>query len=182
MNNIVIGNFYFISDEFFRKINDPFLKRNYDITKRPHYFAVKDKETQLYWFVPCSSQTDKFERVIRKKQERRKPANTIKIIKLQDRKMVLLFQDMFPVNSMYIQSQYIRGGQPVSVKDSTTLADLQKTANRTISLIRRGIKFTPTQPDALRIEKLMLDELSKPNKEIQIHKPKVKKPRPTLGR
>ena len=39
------------------------------------------------------------------------------------------------------------------------LKELERNAYRVIGLIRRGIKFTPTQPDALRIEKLMLAEL-----------------------
>ena len=37
--------------------------------------------------------------------------------------------------------------------------ELERNAYRVIGLIRRVIKFTPTQPDALRIEKLMLAEL-----------------------
>lgn len=36
------GSLYFIEDEFFRYIDDPNLMINYDETKRPHYFAVRD--------------------------------------------------------------------------------------------------------------------------------------------
>lgn len=53
------GNLYFVSDQFFQKIQDPYLKINYETTKRPHYFAITDYETGLYWLVPCSSKIEK---------------------------------------------------------------------------------------------------------------------------
>ena len=62
------GNLYFVSNKFFTKVNDPYLKINYENTKRPHYFAFLDKETGLYWLVPCSSKVEKIEHLIRKKK------------------------------------------------------------------------------------------------------------------
>lgn len=113
------GSLYFISDQFFQKIQDPYLKVNYETTKRLHYFAITDQETGLYWLVPCSSKIEKFERLIQEKQARHKPADTIKIVKIFDK----------------------------------------KTARKVINLLRRGIRFTPTQPDSMHIEKVMLEEL-----------------------
>lgn len=112
---IMTGSLYFVSDDFFAKIQDPYLKINYKDTKRPHYFAFKDSKTGLYWLVPCSSKIEKFEHLIQKKQEQHKPTDTIKIVKIFDRKTVLLFQDMFPIIAAYIDGQYIKGGQPVRI-------------------------------------------------------------------
>ena len=61
---IITGSLYFVSDDFFAKVQGPYLKINYEHTKRPHYFAFKDDHTNLYWLVPCSSKTEKFERLI----------------------------------------------------------------------------------------------------------------------
>ena len=58
------GHIYFISDEFFKKVNDPYLKINYEKTSRPHYFGIKDNKTSLYWLAPLSSKIDKFEKII----------------------------------------------------------------------------------------------------------------------
>lgn len=44
---ILTGSLYFVSDDFFAKIQDPYLKINYKNTKRPHYFAFKDDKTEL---------------------------------------------------------------------------------------------------------------------------------------
>ena len=156
---IIAGSLYFISNEFFAKVNDPYLKINYESTKRPHYFAFLDNETGLYWLVPCSSKIEKFERLIQKKKEQHKPTDTIKIVKIFDRKTVLLFQDMFPATARYIDGQYIKGGQAVRIADPKLILELEKTARKIIGLLHRGIRFTPTQPDVIRIERLMIEEL-----------------------
>lgn len=156
--DILTGNLYFVSDRFFSKISDPYLKINYENTKRPHYFAFLDSQTKLYWLVPCSSRVDKYEQLIQKKREQHKPSDTIRIVKIFDKKTALLFQDMFPVADGYIDRQYTKGGQPVRISDPKLIQDLEKTARKVISLMRRGIRFTPTQPDVIRIEQIMLQE------------------------
>jgi hypothetical protein len=157
--NIAIGQMVFVSDEFFRKVGDPFLKINYEDTKRPHYFAFRDSTSTLYWLVPCSSRIEKFEAVIQQRKERRKPTDGIRFAKVQGAKVALLFQDMFPVTERYIQESYIRGGQPVRIADPKIVAELERHAGKVIALLRRGIRFTPTQPNAIHIETLMLNEL-----------------------
>jgi len=52
---IKTGYLYFVDDAFFEKVNDPYLKINYEKTSRPHYVAIFDVKTSLYWLVPCSS-------------------------------------------------------------------------------------------------------------------------------
>lgn len=156
---ILAGNLYFVSDDFFTKIQDPYLKINYENTKRPHYFAFRDSKTGLYWLVPCSSKIEKFERLILKKQEQHKPTDTIKIVKVFGNKTVLLFQDMFPVIAKYIEGSYIKGGQPVRIADPKLIRELEKNAKKIINLLHRGVRFTPTQPDIIKIEKIMLEEL-----------------------
>ncbi|MBR9952978.1 hypothetical protein KE531_04970 [Eubacteriaceae bacterium Marseille-Q4139] len=61
----------------------------------------------------------------------------------------------------YIDGQYRKGGQAVRVADPKQIRELEKTARKTIDLLHRGIRFTPTQPDIIRIEKMMMEELEK---------------------
>ena len=157
---IVTGSFYFVSDSFFERVNDPFLKTNYATTQRPHYFALRDKKTSLLWLVPCSTKIEKFEKIIEKRKLYDRPNDTIKIVTVQDRKSVLLLQDMFPASERYISSQYIRGGQPVKIGNADVVADIERSVRRVAILLRRGVRFTPTQPDIIRIEKMMIDELN----------------------
>lgn len=81
------------------------------------------------------------------------------LVKVFDRKTALLFQDMFPVITKYIDGQYIKGGQPVRIADPKLIQQLEKNARKIINLIHRGVRFTPTQPDIIKIEKIMLEEL-----------------------
>ena len=110
--DILSGNLYFISNAFFEKVNDPFLKINYQETKRPHYFALYDEKTKLFWMVPCSSKVAKYREIIQKKKERHKAADAIQIVKIFDKESVLLFQDMFPTIAKYVDGQYIKAGKP----------------------------------------------------------------------
>lgn len=157
--DILTGSLYFISDDFFEKVQDPYLKIDHKNTKRPHYFAFRDSKTQLFWLVPCSSKVEKFERLIQKKKEQHKPTDSIQIVKIFDTKSVLLFQDMFPITEHYLDGTYIKGGQPVRIADPKRIAELEKTARKIIILLHRGVRFTPTQPDAIKIEKQMMEEL-----------------------
>jgi len=157
---ITVGHFYFVDDSFFEKVQDPYLKINYEYTYRPHYFPFVDENTGLLWLVPCSSRVEKFEKIIEKKKEKHKPVDAIKIVTLFDDKTVLLFQDMFPVTEKYIKNEYIKGGHSVKIADPDTVAMLEKTAAKIVKMIHKGVKFTPTQPDAVRIEQIMLDELN----------------------
>ncbi len=154
------GYFYFVDNLFFETVNEPNLKQNYEQSKRPHYFAMRDEKTSLLWLVPCSTKVEKFEGIIEKRKKYNRPNDTIKIVTVQDKKSVLLLQDMFPITDKYIVAQYIRGGQPVKIADTDMVAEIERAARRVIILLRRGTKFTPTQPDINRIEKMMIDELN----------------------
>lgn len=156
---IISGNLYFISDEFFKKINDNYLKKDHQSTKRPHYIAFKDNSSELYWAVPCSTQYEKYEKIIAKRQHDNKPTDTIKVVRTKGIKQVLLFQDMFPVTSKYVESPYLVNNAPLGIQDPKLISSLERNAKKVIALLHQGKKFTPTQPDIPRIEKIMRTEL-----------------------
>ena len=52
----------------------------------------------------------------------------------------------------------------MEIKDLKKLAAIEKNANKIINLIRRGVKFTPTQPNIMRIEKILAEESGNQNK------------------
>ena len=53
----------------------------------------------------------------------------------------------------------LKNGQPYFVSNLETVKELQQNAKTVISLLQNGIKFTPTQPNIKRIERIMLEEL-----------------------
>lgn len=68
---------------------------------------------------------------------------------------------MFPVLEKYIESPYKKQNAFMEIKDPKKISAIEKNAKKIIKLIRHGIKFTPTQPDIIKVEGLMLYELEK---------------------
>lgn len=159
--DFVNGRLYFINDEFFDYIGEEYLKANKETTKRPHYYAFKDSSTNLMWVIPCSTQVEKYKDIINKKIENNKKHDHIKIIKVNGIEEAFLFQDMFPIIEKYISNPYIKKNAFMEIKDVKKLADIEKNAKHIINLMRHGVKFTPTQPDIMRIEKILVQDLKK---------------------
>lgn len=148
--------FYIIKDTFFLDFPDPYLKGNKG-EHRPHYYAFRDSSTGLLWMIPMSSRVEKFQAIIDKRKALHLPCDTLHICRLDNGNVnVFLLQDMFPVTEKYISSEYtINGNQLFLTSDKEAAIVLQK-AKRTLNMIRRGIRFTPTQPDVLTIEKALM--------------------------
>lgn len=157
--DIVSGRLYFIKDEFFEVVGEQYLKMNKDDTQRPHYYAFKDTESKLLWVIPCSRQIDKYKMIIKKKIDNGKKHNHIQIIKVNGIEQAFLYQDMFPIIEKYIKNPYIKQDTYMEIKDTKKLESIENNAKNIIKLIRHGVKFTPTQPDVIKIEQMMLEEL-----------------------
>ena len=126
--------FYIIKDSFFDDMDEPYLKGNKE-GNRPHYYCYEDTVTGLYWMIPLSSRIDKYKKIVENKKKAGKPCDIIHIVKLDDdRESAFLIQDMFPITEAYVE---------------------REKARKVVGMLKRGIKFTPTQPDVVKmIEKL----------------------------
>ena len=158
--NFVSGRLYFIKDEFFETVGEEYLKMNKEDTQRPHYYAFKDSSTGLLWVIPCSRQVNKYKAIIEKKKKNGKKHNHIQIIMVNGIEQAFLFQDMFPITEKYIKNPYIKQKVFMEIKDPKKLSAIEDNAKDIIKLMRHGVKFTPTQPDSIRIETLMIEELN----------------------
>lgn len=148
--------FYVIKDQFFVDFPDPYLKGNKG-EHRPHYFALRDPKTNLIWMIPMSSRAEKFKAIMDKKLASGRPCDTLHICRLDNGIMnAFLLQDMFPISEDYISAEYtINGNHLILTSDREAKIILQK-AHRTLNMLHRGIRFTPTQPDVLSIEATLL--------------------------
>ena len=145
--------FYIIKDKFFEDMPDPYLKYN-KAENRPHYYCFEDETTGIFWMIPLSSRIDKYRRIMDKKEKTGKPCDTIHIVKLDDdRESAFLMQDMFPVTEDYIEREYTIAGNHLMLTSEHTAKEIDRKAKKVISMLKRGVKFTPTQPDALAILK-----------------------------
>lgn len=147
-------SFYIIKDEFFSEMSDPYLKGNKS-ANRPHYYCFKEEEN-IYWMIPLSSRIDKYKAIIARQEAKGRRCNILHIAKLDNgRESAFLIQDIFPITDEYIARAYTIAKQPLILTSEKTAADIDKKARKVIKLIKHGVKFTPTQPDVLKIlEKL----------------------------
>ena len=150
--------FYIIKDSFFERFNDPFLKGNHE-ENRPHYYAFKDSKTNLFWVIPISSKIDKFQRIIEKRKLENKPCDFIEVLTLANKKQsAFVIGDIFPVSEKYILRPYTINGIPFKIVNKKQNTILLRKSKRVISLIRKGVKFSPTQANVLKIENELLND------------------------
>lgn len=95
------GHVYFVKDDFFDLVQDPYLMKNYPETKRPHYYAIQDRKTGLFWRIPCSSKVDKYKRIIARQKKSGHAVTTIRIETIAGR--------MLTAREDYIKRMALRG-------------------------------------------------------------------------
>ena len=123
---------------------------------RPHYYCFEDSDTGKFWMIPLSSRIDKYKKIVENKEKAGKPCDIIHIVKLDDsRESAFLIQDMFPITEKYIEREYTIAGNHLMVTSEHVARTIEKKAKKVLKMLKRGVKFTPTQPDVLTIlEKL----------------------------
>lgn len=147
------AGFYIIKDKFFEDMPDPYLKGNKE-GNRPHYYCFEDRNTGIYWMIPLSSRTEKYRRIIEKKEKSGKTCDILHIVKLDDnRESAFLIQDMFPITEEYIEREYTIAGNHLMLTSEHTVKEIEHKAKKVMGMLKRGVKFTPTQPDVMKILK-----------------------------
>lgn len=149
------SGFYIIRNKFFEDMQDPYLKTNKS-ENRPHYYCFADTDTGIYWMIPLSSHIDKYRRIMEKKEKAGSPCDILHIVKLDDsRESAFLIQDMFPITDEYIEREYTIAGNHLMLTSKHTVRVIEQKARKVMGMLKRGVKFTPTQPNVIAIfEKL----------------------------
>ncbi len=154
------NGFYIVKDRFFEDMSDPYLKGNKE-ENRPHYYCFEDAAAGAFWMIPLSARVEKYRKIVQKKTETGKPCDIIHIVKLDSgRENAFLIQDMFPITEEYIEREYTIAGNPLMLTSEKHVKEIQRKAKKVLNLLKRGVKFTPTQPDVMKIlEKLKEHEV-----------------------
>lgn len=91
-----------------------------------------------------------------KKERAGKPCDIIHIVKLDNsRESAFLIQDMFPITENYIEREYTIAGNHLMLTSEHSVKTIEQKARKVMGMLKRGIRFTPTQPDIMAmLEKL----------------------------
>lgn len=114
-----------------------------------------------HMMIPLSSRIDKFRKIIEKKEQSRKSCDILHIVKLDDsRESVFLIQDMFLITEEYIEREYTIAGNHLMLTSEHTAKVIEKKVRKVLGMLKRGVKFMPTQSAVLSIlEKLKQKEV-----------------------
>ena len=141
--------FVFIKDEFFTKYDqNGYLMRNKgDRHSRPCFLAFSDKkEPNILWCVPISSQTEKFEKIVKSKIAKQQKngnhspkCNIIRFGNVLGHKKAFLIQNMFPITATYIASIYMdkQTHHPVTIEPSV-VKDIISNSKNILKLAYHG--------------------------------------------
>ena len=151
------NGFYIIKEDFFKTVNDPYLKTNKG-ESRPHYYCLKDNDSDIYWMIPMSSRVDKYEKIIIDRIKKKQPCDILHITKLGKRKSVFLIQDMFPITSEYVERAYTINNIPFILTREKDTKAIHSKAERIKALICSGRRLFSTQPDALKILSILKEK------------------------
>ena len=64
---------------------------------------------------------------------------------------VSLIQDMFPITVEYIEREYTIAGKHMLLSSEQRVRELERKAKKVLKKLQHGVKFTPTQPDIMKI-------------------------------
>ena len=63
---------------------------------------------------------------------------------------------MFPITEVYVEREYTSAGNHLMITSEHTVKEIEQKARKVVGMLKRGVKFTPTQPDVMKIiEKLI---------------------------
>ena len=121
--------------------------------KKTGFYIIKDKFFEgIYWMIPLSSRIDRYKQIMEKKEKARKHCDILHIVKLDNsRESAFLIQDMFPITEEYIEREYTIAGNHLMLTSEHTAKEIEQKARKVMGMLKRGIKFTPTQPDVMAI-------------------------------
>ena len=89
-----------------------------------------------------------------KKEKAGKSCDIIHIAKLDDsRESAFLIQDMFPITEEYLEREYTIAGNHLMLTSEHTAREIEQKARKVLGMLKRGINFTPTQPNVMAILK-----------------------------
>lgn len=155
---IIPNAFYIIDDSFFIRFENCGLKFNKD-EHRPHYYCVKDKNTELYWVIPLSSKINKYKAIIKNYEDNNKRCDKLHIIKLDNGiESVFLIQDIFPVTEKYIKRPYTINKNHLKLTSESQIKIIHKKATKIIGMIKRNVRFFTSQPNSYYIQNELLKD------------------------
>lgn len=143
------GKLYFIKDEFYDRFQGCGLSKNKNIAdgkkhNRPccYLFEFAGENADIYWMVPISSKTQKYEEIYNKSIKKYGKCDSISFGYILGEKRAFLVQNLFPVTENYVENIYIDKNTSLPITLSADLmAEINKKARKKIRYNLEGKQF-----------------------------------------
>ena len=135
------GYVYHIKNEYFEFVKDEKLMKNYENgNTRPTFFCIKNKDSEILWFIPMSSKIEKYKRIQKQKMDKKGVCDTIVIGKYRRKEAAFLIQNIFPITEKYIDHIDTIRNQAVAVVEGTQ-REITYKVNKIFKLKSKRNKF-----------------------------------------
>lgn len=152
MQSKQLGACYFISDDFYKQFNkgSSLMPNNIDGSQkrgRPCMLIFRDgDDPRIGWFVPLSSQIEKYKAVYQKKVAKRGKCDEIVFGKFLGHEQAFLVQNIFPATVGYITDEYKTKGGILARISGNIQAEIEKKSRRSLAKVKRGIPAVWSRP------------------------------------
>jgi|GEM_PF-3361815 len=161
----VQGKIYTLDKQFFVDVTDTEIMRGKKPENRPHVCAFIDKNTQIAWFIPCTTdQNSAYDNRIANLIKAKKSNNPSKIglekATINGDPQIMVHQKILPVCDAYIKPFVDKvTGNHIEITPKE-IKSVEKTALNIVKKLKNGFKFLKKQHDVQVIEQAMLQKQS----------------------
>lgn len=137
-----------MKDSYFDRFSDCNLMTNKKSGNRPCYYCFEYEG--LYWMIPISSKTEKYEKIFQQRKKKYRNYFGIKFGYVNGRRSAFLLQNLCPVTAEYVDQVYTINHGTDYVRVSKKMdAELQGAAKQIIRLYQKGIPSTLSDIDKI---------------------------------
>ena len=155
------NQFFIISDRYFKEFDpENNLKGNKD-ENRPHFYYLKDIETNMIWAIPMTTKISKYKELIEKDTAKYGKCDKAYITTLADKESVFVIQDIIPVPKEYIERAYTKNDIILELKNEIDIDTINKMAKKLLALMKQGKKLFKDQNNAFELRARILSKLDK---------------------
>lgn len=135
MSSIVEFGLYTIKDNYFIDFKSDFLVDN-KAENRPNFCVVKEKNSDIVWFIPMSTQVEAYQKKIEKNEKKHGESLFYHIGKVAGKKRVFLIGNMFPVTEHYIKQPYTICNTHYVIGNKKLIHSIHKKALKYLALVK----------------------------------------------
>ena len=122
---------YVLTKEYMEKHYIAKYPQDRETGARPFFFALKDQDSELFWFIPISSKIDKYQPIIQKY-----PNAGIVCELYGGKQSAILVQNIIPAKIEHIEREFTVNSIHYILKDTNKINTIKRKAKNVLAIIK----------------------------------------------